>query len=90
MLTNNRRKMDSLIPFSMEVVTDYLLSLHRAYHHRILEDARLCRSEYKVDERVACILYFIAPHRLKRIDIEFMRPLSKLAPLGKAINRSIS
>ncbi|GAQ92127.1 Putative septin GTPase [Klebsormidium nitens] len=70
---------------SIARVTDFLLSCHRVYQERFTGQPYGVEKE---DERVACILYFIAPHRIKPIDVEFMKQLSKLAPLIPVVGKA--
>jgi len=49
---------------------------------RLLQDARRAGPLHKVeDPRVDVAVYFIAPHRLKQMDCQFMAELSKVIPV---------
>ena len=45
-------------------------------------DSKLCILQ---DPRVDVCVYFIAPHRLKQIDIEFMKRLSVVSKISSAL-----
>ena len=40
------------------------------------------------DERIHCLFYFITPHRMKAIDIEFINQLSSLVPIIPIVSKA--
>ena len=43
---------------------------------------------YRADDRIHCVFYFIAPHRMKDIDVEFISQLAPLVPIIPVIPKS--
>jgi septin family protein len=42
----------------------------------------------QADNRIHCVFYFIAPHRLKAIDLEFIKELAPLVPIIPVVSKS--
>eukprot|EP00967_Tisochrysis_lutea_P056217 scaffold70961_cov26-Tisochrysis_lutea.AAC.1 len=74
---------------SFEVITDYVES---CFQKQLLAETSTSERDYnqllKGDPLVHCCLYFIAPHRLKYIDLAFMRRLHKWVNIVPIIAKS--
>jgi septin family protein len=74
---------------SFDVICEYVEGLYAKQEE--MEGGRAARDPEKLrheDGLVHCCLYFIAPHRLKAIDVEFLRRLSPLVNIVPIIAKS--
>lgn len=64
---------------SFDIIRDDLVARHAEYAQMIKDEWNdLSEAERKQrDTRIHCCLYFIAPHRMKQIDVEFILYLSE-------------
>jgi len=77
--------LDNLV--SLESVKDFLLARHRNW---IKLDSQIMTegSRLLLDERIHLVLYFISPHRLKKLDKEFLLELSDLVPIVPVVAKA--
>lgn len=63
----------------------------RHLHWRNL-DAQVMSERFRLQEdtRIHCVMYFISPHRMKDIDIEFINQLSDIVPIIPIISKADS
>ena len=72
---------------AIETVRNYLEQAHQDWLE--LNGNMLCESERnESDGRIHCLFYFIAPHRFKDIDREFIKQLTSLAPIVPVIAKA--
>lgn len=66
-----------LLSYAKQLIVDFIKKKNEQYLH-LEEDAhRMKTVTAEGDCRVDCALYFIAAHRLKYIDIKFMKAISE-------------
>lgn len=72
---------------AINYVRDYLARAHEewlSFNGNCVKE----KDRNKKDNRVHCLFYFIAPHRVKDIDAEFLKQLSGLAPIVPVIAKA--
>lgn len=62
---------------SFKPITDYIIDKNRKWYSLV----RRGQNAASLDERVHLCFYFIAPHRLKHIDVEFLKRLQDRVPI---------
>lgn len=68
-------------------VRQHILQAHQAWKR--LDFTTMTEAEFlQSDDRIHCIFYFIAPHRLKAIDLDFFRELSPLVPIVPVVAKA--
>jgi septin 2 len=58
-----------------DAIRNYIVERHRKYYSTQLH-GRTAEQHKQLDERIHCCLYFISPHRMKRIDEIFIESLA--------------
>lgn len=65
---------------AVRTVRDHILHAHHAWKR--LDFHTMTEAEFlQSDDRIHCVFYFMAPHRLKAIDLDFFREVAPLAPI---------
>jgi Cys-rich protein (TIGR01571 family) len=67
-----------------------IIEFIRSSHRKYMGLERDLAVDTELDPRVDGCLYFVPPHRLKQIDLEFMRQLSRICPLIPLIAKADS
>ena len=67
-------------------IVEYVREQQRKY----MELEKTLMTDSQIDPRVDVCLYFLPPHRLKEIDLEFMYQLSRVVPLIPLISKADS
>ena len=68
-------------------VKAFILKCHQDW--RALDAQSMTEAEFlQADSRIHCVFYFIAPHRLKEIDVEFITQLAPLVPILPVVAKS--
>jgi septin family protein len=61
----------------IDKIKSYIISRHKQWAD--LQPQAMTEAEYlEADNRIHCVFYFIAPHRMKMLDKEFIQQLAKL------------
>ena len=72
---------------TIENIKHYIVNRHRQWE--ALEPQTMTEQEVlDADERIHCLFYFITPHRMKAIDIEFINQLSSLVPIIPIVSKA--
>lgn len=68
-------------------IKDYVKVRHEQW--RALEPQSMTEAEFlAADNRIHCIFYFIAPHRMKKLDVEFIKQLAPIVPIVPIIAKA--
>lgn len=71
-----------------QLVLDYVRGHNKNYYEQERSEGRSKPIHKFEDGRVDVCLYFIPPHRLRKLDVEFMRELSQLVPVVPILSKA--
>ena len=64
----------------IDKIKAYILKCHKQWKE--LDPQSMTEAEFfKADNRIHCIFYFIGPHRMKRLDREFISQIAQIVPI---------
>jgi hypothetical protein len=74
---------------AIDKIKMHLLACHRQHWSNIANAKTMTYTEIRMaDPRIHCMFYFIEPHRLKEIDVAFIKQLSHLVPIVPIISKA--
>ena len=71
----------------MDKVKKHIFQCHQQW--RALDAQSMTEAEFlQADDRIHCVFYFLASHRMKDIDREFITQLSPIVPIIPIIGKA--